>query len=63
MAHYGVDGAFLHKSVRERNVGIRRIHNEIGWSVKEAAEKTGRVFAIMSVISSFFPFRSLGPEC
>lgn len=52
MAQHGVDGAFLQRFVREcdleaGNEGILRIRDEVGWRVKEAAEKEGRVFAIM----------------
>lgn len=50
MAQYGVDGAFLHKPI----IGTSRIPKEVGCNVEKAAGKTGRVFAITSVTSSFF---------
>ncbi|TFY52992.1 hypothetical protein EVG20_g10314 [Dentipellis fragilis] len=52
MAQNGVDGAFLQRFVgqcdlEQGNHGIRRLRDEVGDRVKEAAEKEGRVFAIM----------------
>ncbi|KAJ2933265.1 hypothetical protein H1R20_g3825, partial [Candolleomyces eurysporus] len=52
MAEHGVDGAFLQRFVGQCDVdgghhGIRRIRDEVGDRVREAAEKEGRVFAIM----------------
>ena len=52
MAQHGVDGAFLQRFASEcdgrgGNDGIRRIRNEVGERVREAAEKNGRAFAIM----------------
>ncbi|KDQ52956.1 hypothetical protein JAAARDRAFT_39673 [Jaapia argillacea MUCL 33604] len=52
MALHGVDGAFLQRfagqcDVEAGNEGIRRIRDEVGDRVREAAEKEGRVFAIM----------------
>ncbi|THH17145.1 hypothetical protein EW146_g3615 [Bondarzewia mesenterica] len=52
MAQNGVDGAFLQRFVgqcdlEQGNHGIRSIRDEVGDRVKEAAEKEGRVFAIM----------------
>ena len=52
MAQHGVDGAFLQRfagqcDTRADNSGIRRIRDEVGDRVQEAAEKNGRVFAIM----------------
>lgn len=55
MADYGVDGAFLQRSIKERTDGIRRIREEVGRNVQKAAENTGRVFAIMSVSPSASP--------
>jgi hypothetical protein len=61
MAEHGIDGAFLQRFASEcdleaGNQGIRRIRDEVGDRVLEAAEKEGRVFAIMSVI---LPIQSL----
>ena len=52
MAQHGVDGAFLQRfagqcDTRADNSGIRRIRDEVGDRVQEAAEKNGRAFAIM----------------
>ena len=52
MAQHGVDGAFLQRFAGQcedtaGNSGIRRIRDEVGDRVREAAEKNGRVFAIM----------------
>jgi hypothetical protein len=52
MAKHGVDGAFLQRfagqtDVEKGNEGIRKIRDEVGDRVREAAEKEGRVFAIM----------------
>jgi len=52
MARNGVDGAFLQRFVGQCDIergaeGIRRIRDEVGDRVCEAAEKEGRVFAIM----------------
>jgi len=54
MAEHGVDGAFLQRfagqcDVEAGNERIRRIRDEVGDRVLEAAEKEGRVFAIMWV--------------
>lgn len=54
MAENGVDGAFLQRFVGQcdletGNEGIRRIRDEVGDRVREAAEREGRVFAIMCV--------------
>ncbi|TFK47983.1 hypothetical protein OE88DRAFT_585782 [Heliocybe sulcata] len=56
MARHGVDGAFLQRflgqcDVERGNEGIRRQRDEVGDRVKEAAEKEGRVFAIMYDVS------------
>lgn len=56
MARHGVDGAFLQRflgqcDVENGNEGIRRQRDEVGDRVKEAAEKEGRVFAIMYDVS------------
>jgi len=47
-----VDGAFLQRfagqcDLEGGNEGIRHLRDEIGDRVREAAEKEGRVFAIM----------------
>ena len=52
MAQHGVHGAFLQRFAgqcdgRAENDGIRRIRDEIGERVQEAAETNGRVYAIM----------------
>jgi hypothetical protein len=54
MAEHGVDGAFLQRfagqcDLEAGNHGIRRLRDEVGGRVREAAEKEGRVFAIMYV--------------
>ncbi len=54
MAMHGVDGAFLQRfagqcDLEQGNEGIRKIRDEVGDRVMEAAEKEGRVFAIMYV--------------
>ncbi|KAG6901998.1 hypothetical protein C0995_005798 [Termitomyces sp. Mi166 len=56
MAEHGVDGAFLQRFVGQcdletGNEGIRRIRDEVGDRVREAAEKEGRTFAIMYDVS------------
>jgi hypothetical protein len=60
MAEHGIDGAFLQRFASEcdleaGNQGIRHIRDQVGDHVLEAAEKEGRVFAIMSVI--LFPLK------
>ena len=53
MAEHGVDGAFLQRfagQCESGNEGIMRIRDEVGDRVREAAEKEGRVFAIMCVL-------------
>ena len=60
MAQHGVDGAFLQRlacqcDTRADNSGIRRIRDEVGDRVREAAEKNNRVYAIMYVSSPVFP--------
>lgn len=52
MAEHGVDGAFLQRfagqcDLEAGNEGIRHIRDEVGDRVREAAEREGRVFAIM----------------
>ncbi|KAG6854198.1 hypothetical protein C0991_009511 [Blastosporella zonata] len=56
MAEHGVDGAFLQRFVGQCDLeagseGIRRIRDEVGDRVMEAAEKEGRAFAIMYDVS------------
>ncbi|TFK38727.1 hypothetical protein BDQ12DRAFT_683236 [Crucibulum laeve] len=56
MAEHGVDGVFLQRfagqcDLEGGNAGIMRIRDEVGDRVKEAAEKEGRVFAIMYDVS------------
>ncbi|TFK71702.1 hypothetical protein BDN72DRAFT_837263 [Pluteus cervinus] len=56
MALHGIDGAFLQRfaaqcDLEAGNHGIMRIRDEVGDLVKEAAEKEGRVFAIMYDVS------------
>ena len=60
MAQHGVDGAFLQRfagqcDLRGDNDGIRRIRDEVGDRVREAAEKNNRVYAIMCVSPPSFP--------
>jgi hypothetical protein len=60
MAQHGVDGAFLQRFAgqcdgRPDNSGIRRIRDEVGDRVREAAEKNGRAYAIMYVPPSVSP--------
>ncbi|KAI6113783.1 hypothetical protein EDD16DRAFT_1483793, partial [Pisolithus croceorrhizus] len=62
MALHGVDGAFLQRfagqcDVEMGNEGIRRVRDEIGERVREAAEAEGRVFAIMYDVSGVSPDR------
>ena len=57
MAQHGVDGAFLQRfagqcEARTEDNGIRRIRDEVGDRVREAAEKNGRAYAIMYVLPS-----------
>ncbi|KAJ7461378.1 hypothetical protein B0H11DRAFT_1872096 [Mycena galericulata] len=70
MAEHGVDGAFLQRFVGqvdpqepgnsdERFGGTRRLRDEVGRRVREAAEAEGRVFAIMYDVSGV-PASSLG---
>lgn len=58
MAMHGVDGAFLQRFAGQcevdgrtqgGNADIMRLRDEVGDRVREAAEKEGRVFAIMCV--------------
>ncbi|KAI0367479.1 hypothetical protein BV20DRAFT_970442 [Pilatotrama ljubarskyi] len=62
MAQHGVDGAFLQRflgqtDLEQGNEGIRKQRDEVGDRVKEAAEKEGRVFAIMYDVSGVAPDR------
>ncbi|KAF8798292.1 hypothetical protein BYT27DRAFT_7203403 [Phlegmacium glaucopus] len=62
MAKHGVDGAFLQRfagqcDMESGNEGIRRIRDEVGERVREAAELEGRVFAIMYDVSGVPPDR------
>ncbi|PPQ87845.1 hypothetical protein CVT25_009497 [Psilocybe cyanescens] len=62
MAEHGVDGAFLQRfagqcDLEAGNEGIMRIRDEVGDCVKEAAEREGRVFAIMYDVSGVAPDR------
>jgi hypothetical protein len=49
MALHGVDGAFLQRFAGQLEAGsaMRKIRDEVGDRVREAAEAEGRVFAIM----------------
>ncbi|KAK7019734.1 hypothetical protein VNI00_017974 [Paramarasmius palmivorus] len=56
MARHGIDGAFLQRFAGQCDLdngkfGIRRLRDEIGDRVREAAEREGRVFAIMYDVS------------
>ncbi|KAJ7596528.1 hypothetical protein C8J56DRAFT_917665 [Mycena floridula] len=63
MARHGVDGVFLQRFAGQcdvmdgSNEGIRRIRDEVGERVREAAEQEGRVFAIMYDVSGVDPDR------
>ncbi|KAF8907673.1 hypothetical protein CPB84DRAFT_1822441 [Gymnopilus junonius] len=62
MAEHGVDGAFLQRfagqcDLEAGNEGIMRIRDEVGDRVREAAEREGRVFAIMYDVSGVTPDR------
>lgn len=69
MAEHGVDGAFLQRfagqtDLEAGNEGILRIRDEVGDRVREAAEREGRVFAIMWVSSiMLFPYFSTSVLC
>ncbi|KAF9482360.1 hypothetical protein BDN70DRAFT_435959 [Pholiota conissans] len=65
MAEHGVDGAFLQRFVGQCDIengqeGIRRIRDEVGDRVREAAEREGRVFAIMYDVAGVAPERLKG---
>jgi hypothetical protein len=58
MAEHGVDGAFLQRFLGQCDLergtrGVRQIRDEVGDRVREAAEKEGRVFAIMYASDDF----------
>lgn len=60
MARHGVDGAFLQRFLGECDVeqgssGTRRLRDEVTDRVREAAEKEGRVWAIMYVLVVHIP--------
>ncbi|KAG1800311.1 uncharacterized protein HD556DRAFT_1026340 [Suillus plorans] len=60
MALHGVDGAFLQRfatqcDVEAGSAAIRKIRDEVGDRVREAAEAEGRVFAIMYDVSGVHP--------
>ncbi|KAF8168497.1 hypothetical protein B0H34DRAFT_61646 [Crassisporium funariophilum] len=62
MAEHGVDGAFLQRFAGQcdlelGNEGVMRIRDEVGDRVREAAEREGRVFAIMYDVSGVKPDR------
>ncbi|KZT09069.1 uncharacterized protein LAESUDRAFT_675671 [Laetiporus sulphureus 93-53] len=62
MAQHGVDGAFLQRfagqtDLEAGNEAIRNQRDEVGDRVREAAEKEGRVFAIMYDVSGVPPDR------
>ncbi|KAL0573837.1 hypothetical protein V5O48_008101 [Marasmius crinis-equi] len=62
MARHGIDGAFLQRfagqcDTENGSQGLRRLRDEIGDRVKDAAEKEGRVFAIMYDVSGVPPER------
>jgi hypothetical protein len=59
MAEHGVDGAFLQRFLGQCDLergtrGVRQIRDEVGDRVREAAEKEGRVFAIMYAFDDFW---------
>ena len=52
MAEHGVDGAYLQRFLGHcdpTKQGLRNLRDEVGDRVREAAEKEGRVWAIMCV--------------
>ncbi|KAG1830038.1 hypothetical protein EV424DRAFT_1584185 [Suillus variegatus] len=59
MALHGVDGAFLQRFAGqcdiEAGTAMRKIRDEVGDRVREAAEAEGRVFAIMYDVSGVHP--------
>lgn len=59
MALHGVDGAFLQRFAGQCDIeagsAMRRIRDEVGDRVREAAEAEGRVFAIMYDVSGVHP--------
>lgn len=60
MALHGVDGAFLQRfagqcDVESGSAPTRKIRDEVGDRVREAAEVEGRVFAIMYDVSGVHP--------
>ncbi|KAG2134923.1 uncharacterized protein EDB93DRAFT_1172026 [Suillus bovinus] len=60
MALHGVDGAFLQRFAGQCDVeagseAMRKIRDEVGDRVREAAEAEGRVFAIMYDVSGVHP--------
>ncbi|KAG2091327.1 uncharacterized protein F5147DRAFT_657942 [Suillus discolor] len=60
MALHGVDGAFLQRfasqcDVEAGSAAVRKIRDEVGDRVREAAEAEGRVFAIMYDVSGVHP--------
>lgn len=62
MALHGVDGAFLQRfagqcDLEAGNLAIRNQRDEVGDRVREAAEKEGRVFAIMYDVTGVAPDR------
>jgi hypothetical protein len=68
MAEHGVDGAFLQRfagqcDVELGNEGTRKIRDEVGARVREAAELEGRVFAVMFVVHSSTIFVPLTQMC
>ncbi|KAG2361877.1 hypothetical protein BDR07DRAFT_1461174 [Suillus spraguei] len=59
MALHGVDGAFLQRFAGQCDIeagsAMRKIRDEVGDRVREAAEAEGRVFAIMYDVSGVHP--------
>lgn len=60
MARHGIDGVFLQRFLGQCDTergskGIPRLRDEIHDRVQEAAEKEGRVFAVMYVLFIFCP--------
>ena len=56
MAEHGIDGAFLQRFAEQCQPGqersIRKLRDDVGQLVRDAAEKEGRVFAIMCVFGN-----------
>ncbi|EIW86172.1 hypothetical protein CONPUDRAFT_114293 [Coniophora puteana RWD-64-598 SS2] len=64
MAQHGIDGVFLQRFLNQVDTtrqppGIKRLRDEVGRVVRDAAEKEGRTFSIMYDVSGVPPERLL----